>query len=191
LISSHKEYAKIVEKFGTRKNIEDPELNLLKEKSIGADFNQEDIKAMQVLAIEIGKMFAVREELSNYLEKLLKDVAPNFTELCGASLAAKMISHAGRLEKIARMPSSTVQLLGAEKALFRYLHGKGKSPRFGILYNHPSVQNAPEKLKGRIARVIASKLSIAAKLDYYGKGYRGDKLKIELQEKVKGILSSQ
>ncbi len=190
-VGSHEKFVKLVEKFGSRKNIEDPELNLIKEKSIGADFGEEDVKTMQLLAAEIDKMFTLREDLSKYLEKLLKDIAPNFTELCGAPLAARMISHAGGLDKISRMPSSTVQLLGSEKALFRFLHGQGRSPRFGILYNHPLVQNAPEKLKGRIARVLASKLSIAAKLDYYGKEYRADKMKKELHERVKEILSSK
>ena len=91
------------------------------------------------------------------------------------------------------MASSTIQLLGAEKALFRFLQSKGKSssPRFGILYNHPLIQNAPEKHKGKIARVLAAKLSIAAKMDYYSKKYKADKLKEELQQKVKEILSSK
>ncbi len=191
LIDSHEKFVKLVEKFGHRKNIEDPEVSLLKEKSIGADFSEEDTKAMQTFAAEISRLFASRSSLQDYLEKLLKDVAPNFTDVCGPLIAAKMISHAGGLEKLARMPSSTIQLLGAEKALFRYLHGSGKSPRFGILYNHPLVQNAPENLKGRIARVISSKLSIAAKLDFYSKEYKGDKLKREVQERVKQMLSSK
>ncbi len=190
-VSSHEKFVKLVEKFGQRKNVEDPELNLIKEKSIGADFGEEDVKAMQLLASELVKMYELREMLSKYLDNLLQGVAPNFTSIAGSSLAAKMIAHSGGLDKISRMPSSTIQLLGAEKALFRFLHGQGKSPRFGILYNHPLVQNAPEKLKGRIARVLASKLSIAAKLDYYGKEYKADKMKIELQARVKEILSSK
>ncbi|MFQ6055698.1 MAG: rRNA biogenesis protein, partial [Methanosarcinales archaeon] len=70
-----------------------------------------------------------------------------------------------------------IQLLGSEKALFRYLHGRGKSPKYGILFSHPLIQNSPQKHRGRIARTLASKLSIAAKMDFYSKEYKGDKLK--------------
>jgi nucleolar protein 56 len=190
IIDSHEKYAALVEKFGSRKNIEDPGLNLIKEKSIGIDLTEEDIKMIQSLAKQILELFKLREQLSKYIDKGLKEVAPNLRELAGPMLAARLIAKAGGLDKLSRMPSSTLQLIGAEKSLFRYLHGKGKSPRFGILFNHPMVQNTPEKLKGRVARIIASKLSIAAKMDYYSKEYKADKLKQELQERVKKILSS-
>lgn len=191
IISDHKRYAAIIEKFGSREKIEDPELKLLAEKSMGADFKEEDIKTLRLFSSKILELYNLRESLSKYLEKLLKEVAPNFSELAGPMLAAKLIAKAGGLEKLAKMASSTIQLLGAEKALFRFLHGHGKSPRFGLLFNHLLIQNAPEKLKGRIARVLASKLSIAAKMDYYSKEYKADKLKQELQERVKEILSSK
>jgi nucleolar protein 56 len=191
VISEHVKYAKIIEKFGSREKIEDQELSQFKEKSMGVDLTEEDIRAVQSLATEILSLYRLREDLSKYLEKLLKEVAPNFSELAGPMLSAKLISKAGGLDKLARMASSTIQLLGAEQALFRFLHGKGKSPRFGILFNHQLVQHAPEKLKGRIARTLASKLSIAAKMDYYSKEYKADKLKKELQERVKDILSSK
>lgn len=191
IVSDHEKYAKIIEKFGLRQNIEDTELKQFREKSMGVDLTEDDIKAVQSLATEILSLYKLRESLSKYLEKLLREVAPNFSELAGPALAAKLIAKAGGLEKLARMPSSTIQLLGAEKALFRYLHGKGKSPRFGILFNYPLIKNAPEKLKGRIARVLASKLSIAAKTDYYSKEYKADKMKKELEERVKEILSSK
>jgi len=85
------------------------------------------------------------------------------------------------------MPSSTIQLLGAEKALFRHLHGHGKSPKHGIISTHPLVQNAPKELKGKVARLLASKLSIAAKLDNYSKKNQSERLKRELQEKIKEL----
>jgi len=188
IILDHEKYARIVEKFGTRQNIEDPELNLFKEKSMGIDLTEEDVKAIRSLATQILSLYKLRENLSKYLEKILREVAPNFAEIAGPMLAAKLIAKAGGLEKLAKMPSSTVQLIGAEKALFRFLHGKGRSPRFGLLFSHSMIQNAPDKLKGRIARALAAKLSIAAKMDYYSKEYRADKLKQELQERVKEIL---
>ncbi len=191
IVSDHKKFAKIVEQFGSRKNITEPELAQFKEKSMGADLTEEDVKIIQPFAGRILELYKLRENLAKYLEKLLKEIAPNFSELAGPMLAAKLISKAGRLEKLAKMPSSTIQLLGAEKALFRFLHGKGRSPRFGIIFAHQLIQNAPEKLRGRVARVLASKLSIAAKMDFYSKEYKGDRLKQQLQKRVKEILSSK
>ncbi len=190
-VSNHEAYAKLVQKFGQRKNFEDPELNHFKDNSMGADLSEEDEKIIREYAGKILEMYKAREELSEYMEKTMKEVAPNFTDIAGSTIGAKLIAKAGGLEKLSKMASSTIQLLGAEKSLFRFLHGKGKSPRFGILYNHPFVIKSPEKHKGKIARLVAAKLSIAAKMDYYSKEYRGDKLKKELEKKVKEILSSK
>jgi len=189
VVADHKRFAEIVERFGSMKKIEDKELRQLAQKSIGMDFSEDDIKIVQIFSGEILRLYSLKDELTKHLEKILKIVAPNFTELAGATIAAKLISKAGSMEKLARMPSSTIQLLGAEKALFKFLHGEGRSPRFGIIYSHTLIQNSPEKLKGRIARVLASKLSIAAKMDYYSKEYKGEQLKTELGKKVKAILS--
>ena len=191
IVQDHRKYAKIVEKYGSREKIEDLELKQIAQKSMGADFGEEEIKTVQTIAARILEFYKLRDDLSEQLEKILKEVAPNFTELAGPMLSAKLIAKAGGLEKLAKMPSSAIQLMGAEKSLFRFLHGKGKSPRFGLIYNHPFVLNAPEKFKGKVARILASKLSIAAKLDFYSKEYKGDKLKKELEEKVKKALSSK
>ncbi len=190
-VQNHEKFALLVEKFGSRENVDEESVKELKSKSMGADLKEEDIKTIQLFAAEINRIYALRKNLSKYLEGMLKEVAPNFTDLAGASLSAKLISKAGGLDKLARMPSSTIQLLGAEKALFRFLHGKGKSPRFGLIFNHQLVQNAPEQLKGKVARIISSKLSIAAKLDYYSKEYKGDKMRKEMEERINGILKSK
>ncbi|MEM5879279.1 MAG: hypothetical protein QXU74_02180 [Candidatus Aenigmatarchaeota archaeon] len=191
MVQDHRKYAKIIEKYGSREKIEDPELSQIAQKSMGADFREEEIKTVQSIATEILNFYKLRDVLSEQMEKILREVSPNFTELAGSMLSAKLIAKAGGLEKLAKMPSSAIQLMGAEKSLFRFLHGKGKSPRFGMIYNHPLVLNAPEKLKGKVARIVAAKLSIAAKLDFYSKEYKGDKLKKELEEKVKKALSSK
>lgn len=187
IVTNHEKFSKLIEKFGSRENIEEPELKQFAKKSMGMDFREEDIKAVQLFASEIVKLYELKSELTKYLEKILKEVAPNFTEIAGTILAAKLISKAGGIEKLAKIPSSTIQLLGSEKSLFRYLHGKGKPPKYGIIFMHPLIQNSPEKLRGKVARLLASKLSIAAKMDYYSKEYRGVKLKQELQEKVKAL----
>lgn len=190
-VSSHEKFVKLVEKFGSRENIEDPEISPLKEKSMGADLRNEDMEAVRSLARTLLALYDERKYLEKYLEEILKDVAPNFSNIAGNSLAAKLIAKAGGLDKLARMPSSTIQLLGAEKALFRYLKGRGRSPRHGIIFSHTLIQNAPDKHRGKIARLLAAKLSIAAKLDYYSKEFRGEKMKKELEEKVKEILKKR
>jgi nucleolar protein 56 len=132
----------------------------------------------------------LREDIEKYVDHVLKEVAPNLRELAGSLLAARLISLTGGLEKLAKKPSSTIQLLGAEKALFRFLHGRGRSPKYGLLFTHQLIQNAPPKKRGKVARVLASKLSIAAKMDFYGKKEKSDELKKDLDERIKKIMGS-
>jgi nucleolar protein 56 len=187
-ISSHVEYARIVKDYGLRVNIKEPELAKLAKGSVGMEMTQEDMQPLQALATQILTLYDLKEKLTIYLEKLLKGVAPNLSALAEPMLAAKLISAAGGLEKLAKMASSTIQLLGAEKALFRHLRGKGRPPKYGLLYVHPLIQQAPPKLRGRVARTLASKLAIAVRIDHYTKEDRSKKLKRELEEKIKGIL---
>ncbi len=190
-VSSHEKFATLVSKFGSRESVSDPEVEQLKKNSMGADFEDTDIKMMQEFATKVLVMFKLREDITKYVESVLKEVAPNLLDLAGTALATKLIARAGGLDRLSRMPSSTVQLIGAEKALFRFLHGKGKSPRHGIIFSHPLIQNARDQYRGKLARLIASKLSIASKLDYYSKEYKGDKMKKEMLEKAKEIVSQK
>ena len=190
-IKDHEKFVKLVANYGDRKNFENTEFEDLAKKSMGADFSLTDLKIIKLFSQNILNLFSLRKKLSSYLEKTLKEIAPNLTEIAGPTLAAKLIAKAGSLEKLAKLPSSTIQLIGSEKALFRFLRGKGKSPKHGIIFVHPLIQNAPKKLRGKIARVLASKLSIAAKLDYFSKEYRADKLKKELEERIKEIFGGK
>ncbi len=193
IIDNHETYVRLVEKFGDRKNFDDKQLNQFKVKSSGMEFNEKDIDTVKLFASNVTKLYELREALSKYLSSLLKEIAPNFSSIAGDTIGGKLISKAGGLERLARMPSSTVQLLGSEKALFRFLKSKGraKSPKYGLIFNHPLVQNSPADKQGKIARLLASKLSIAARIDYYSKEYVGDKMKKDLEAKVKKILSSK
>lgn len=190
-VQNHEKFATLIAKFGSRDSISDSEVEELKKNSMGADFSEADIKMIQIFAEKILQMMKLREEMTNYVEGVLKEVAPNVLDLAGVSLATKLIARAGGLDRLSRMPSSTIQLLGAEKALFRFLHGKGKSPRHGIIFSHQLIQGARDEHRGKLARLVASKLSIAAKLDYYAKEYRGDKMKKEMLEKAKDITSGK
>lgn len=193
IIEDHETFTKLVEKFGNRENIDNKRLNRVKERSMGMEFTFEDVEAVKLLASNLVKLYQLRENLSNYLSKLLKEIAPNFSVLAGDVVAAKLIAKAGGLERLARMSSSTIQLLGAEKSLFRFLKSKGKakSPKFGLIYNHPLIKNSPKDKQGKIARLLASKLSIAARIDYYSKEYKSDEMKKDLEEKVKEILAAK
>lgn len=188
-IKDHEKFVKLIATYGERKNFENTEYEELAKKSMGTEFHAEDIKIIKNFSQRILSLFNLRKSLVKYLEDTLKDLAPNMTEIAGVILTAKLIARAGSLEKLAKMPSSKIQLIGSEKALFRYLRGKGKSPKHGLIFIHPYIQNAPRKFRGKIARALASKLSIAAKLDYFSKEYKADKLKRELKERVKEILS--
>lgn len=190
-IKDHTKYATVIEKFGGREGIEEEELKDLAKESMGIELEDEDILIVRQFADKILANYKLRDDIAKYLDKILKKIAPNTREIAGPMLAAKLIAKAGGLDKLARAPSSTIQLLGAEKALFRFLHGKGKSPKFGIIFNHPLIQNAREDDKGKIARLIAAKISIAAKIDYYSHDDRSAGLKKDLQEKVKETMSSK
>ncbi len=193
VVSDHQKFVKIIEKYGSRDNIEDPEISLLKDKSMGIDLNKDDTETIKLFSKKILEMYQLRESLAKYLDKTLREVAPNLRELAGPQLSAKLIARVGGLDKLSKMSSSTLQLIGAEKSLFRYLHskGKGRSPKYGLIFMHPLIQNAPNDKRGKVARVLSSKFSIAAKMDFYSKEYKGDQLKHDLQERVKEILSSK
>ncbi len=107
----------------------------------------------------------------------------------GSLIAARLISLAGSLEKLAKMPSSTVQVLGAEKALFRSLHENAKPPKHGVIFQYPEIRGSPRSLRGKIARALAGKLAIAAKVDAMSGKYVGDRLKGEVEEKIENIKS--
>jgi nucleolar protein 56 len=192
-ISDHEKFARLIETYGSRDKMDIPELKQISKRSIGIEFEKEDIDVTKSLASEIVRLFKMKVELTKYLEKLLKEIAPNTVDIGGTMITAKLISKAGSLEKLSKMTSSTIQLLGSEKALFKSLHSDGliPTPKHGFIATHPYVQNAPHDAKGKIARLLAAKLSIASKMDFFSKKYRGDSLKKDLQERVKETLRSK
>jgi nucleolar protein 56 len=95
------------------------------------------------------------------------EVMPNVSALIGGLVAARLLSRAGGLPALARMPGSTIQVLGSEQALFSHLRGGSPPPKHGIIFQHRRVHNAPKEVRGRVARVLAAKLAIAARLDHY------------------------
>ncbi len=117
----------------------------------------------------------------------MRKIAPNLSAIAGPVLGARLLAKAGGLKKLALLPASTIQVIGAEKALFRHLRTGARPPKHGILFQHPLVRNAKKWQRGKIARTIAAKLAIAAKEDYFGGKYIADDLRKEIEERVKEI----
>ena len=115
-------------------------------------------------------------------------MAPNLSALAGPVLAARLISLAGGLEDLAKLPSGTVQLLGAEDALFAHLRGQAPSPKHGVIYTHEYVHGTDPEHRGSAARALAGKLTIAARIDHYS-GERRPDLDVELEERIARIRS--
>ena len=150
--------------------------------SLGGKFEKEDIERINTLAAQLNKQHNLIKELEKYLEELIKKICPNMNELTGAQIGSELIILARSLKKLSEMPASTIQLLGAEEALFRHLKTKSKSPKYGILFMHSLVQKAKER--GKAARILADKIAIAVKIDKFNGKFIGDKLRKEVEDKI-------
>ncbi|MFC7073878.1 NOP5/NOP56 family protein [Halovenus rubra] len=126
------------------------------------------------------------QELREFVERRTPDVAPNLATLAGPELAARLISLAGGIEDLAKKPSGTVQVLGAEESLFAHLGGSAPSPKHGVIYLHEAVRDTPPANRGSAARALAGKLSIAARIDHYSGEYRPS-LEAELDDRIERI----
>ncbi|MFL2941781.1 MAG: hypothetical protein ACJZ2N_03160 [Candidatus Poseidoniales archaeon] len=124
----------------------------------------------QLLSLREHYNFSVKSSkfFLDFIDKEAPTILPSIVDAVGNQLAVRLVAAAGSLSKLARMPSSTIQLLGAEKALFRHMSDGSPPPKHGYLYQHPLVKKASKKDKGKISRKLASKVSIASKIDYYG-----------------------
>lgn len=201
LVDKHETYAKLVYIFGRRENFsidmlrkegfpENKAVRIIEsaKSSMGADLEDTDIEYLKKFSKNILQLYEARENLDKYIDKLMEEIAPNIRALAGSTLGARLIAIAGGLENLAKMPASTVQVLGAEKALFRSLTTGSKPPKHGIIFQHSLIFRAKRYLRGKIARVLAGKLAIAARTDAFTGNYIGDKLKEDLERRVKEIM---
>jgi nucleolar protein 56 len=117
----------------------------------------------------------------------MESLAPNVTSLTGAIIGARLIALTGGLSRLSRVSSSTIQLLGAEKALFRHLRDGELPPKHGIIFQHPLLHNAPYWQRGKIARALAGKIAIAAKLDHNSDKLMGEELLNDLRRRIEEI----
>ncbi|MCK5332961.1 MAG: hypothetical protein KAJ24_00475 [Candidatus Aenigmarchaeota archaeon] len=158
--------------------------------SLGSDISKEDLEEIRVFAKKILEDFKAREALEKYIEMKSKKVCPNTHAILGGMMAARLLAHAGSLERLAKFPASTIQILGAERAFFRFKHGTGSSPKHGVIFNTRYLQSAPRDKKGKVARILAGKLAIALKLDFYGGEFRGDSLRKSVDSALQNQKSS-
>ena len=159
---------------------------LASEKSKGGTISEKDMRRIVGLAELAVKTGSEREKLADAVDSTMNKIAPNITQVAGATIGARLIARAGGLERMARLPASTIQVLGAEKALFRAIRTGSRPPKHGILFQHEAVHMAPKWQRGKIARTIANKIAIAARIDYY-RGTKAEELTGLLEKRLKEI----
>jgi nucleolar protein 56 len=200
LIDKHETYSRLVANLGRKENFT-PE-NLEKEglpkakaeeiakaakTSMGAELEDEDLNQIRIMCKNTLELQDLRQSLENYMNSAMDEIAPNICALAGPLLGARLIAIAGGIKNLAKMPASTIQVLGAERALFRALKSGARPPKHGIIFQHPFFHEAKRWQRGKIARALAGKLAIAARIDAFSGKYMGDELKGDLEKRVKEI----
>jgi len=161
-------------------------LSLLQKKSRGGQISDENLAIVQNIAKQILELFELRQSLEQHIESQMQLIAPNVSVILGSAVGARILAKAGSLKRLASMPASTIQVLGAEKALFRALKTGAQPPKHGLLFQHQLVHAAPRWQRGKIARAIAAKAAIGARVDVFGAG-RNDTLLEKLNIRVTEI----
>ena len=173
------QYSKVILKMGYRKNAHDLDFSDILEDTVeeemkkaalistGTAISDTDLKNIQELATQVLDLAAYRVQLFEYLQNRMHAVAPNLSIIVGETVGARLIAHAGSLMNLAKFPASTIQILGAEKALFRALKTRSNTPKYGIIFHSSFIGRAGAKNKGRISRYLANKCSIASRLDSF------------------------
>ncbi|MBI2134689.1 hypothetical protein HYU09_01750 [Candidatus Woesearchaeota archaeon] len=183
-IKDHQKFASLIAKHSKSRILE--EFGLDEKDSFGSDLKEKDVSEMLLLASQINNLYALKGHYEIYLKELEKEACPNLAEVIGVTMAAKLIGHAGSLKRLAEMPASTLQVLGAEKALFRHMrNSKNRPPKYGMLREHQLIQKSKREMHGKAARALADKATIAVRVDYFKGKFIGDKLKKELTDKFK------
>ena len=193
-------YAEIVRLAGNRMNID---LNMLEnlgieskraemilvavERSKGGDILEENLSIIKKLANEVIMQTELRRVLAHQIEEMMEKIAPNIKDILTATVGARLMAKAGSLQKLSVMPSSTIQIIGAEKALFRSLKTGAPPPKHGILFQHPILHSAPKWQRGKMARAIASKVAIAVRIDLFRNGEKDAHISEQLNKRIAEI----
>ncbi|MCJ1261695.1 snoRNP complex protein nop56 [Lobaria immixta] len=205
IVSENQQYARLALFIGDKKRLSDNDLHDLAAQvnddagiaqsiidaakvSMGQDLSDSDMENVTTFAARVVSLAKYRKTLSGYLIAKMGIVAPNLATLIGEVVGARLISKAGSLTNLCKYPASTVQILGAEKALFRALKTKGNTPKYGLIYHSSFIGKAGQKNKGRISRLLANKCSIASRIDNFSEAPTtrfGDALKKQVEERLR------
>ena len=158
------------------------------EKSLGADLGAEDLGEIKECARMILELDNLRNRYEKYQDKLAQEICPNIAHIAGSDIAGKMIAHVGSLKRLAFLPASTIQVIGAEKALFKHLKNRRiPPPKHGIIFQFAKISGAPKVIRGKLSRVLANAICTAAKADYITKNYIAEQLKQKMDQRISEI----
>lgn len=161
----------------------------LASSSMGADLPQGDLDQLRILASLIVSLSDARSQFERYQSSLASEIAPNLSSLAGPDIAAKLLSHVGSLKRLSILPSSTLQVLGAENSLFKHLKNRRiPPPKHGIIFQNPKISSSPKATRGKIARALSNKMALALKADAYTKRDLSASLKEDFEKRVAQIM---
>jgi len=201
IISDNIIYAKLVLLMGMRSKASETDFSsLLTEEleselkeaailSMGTEISEEDLLNIRSLCHQVVDIHEYRDQLYDYLKNRMQAIAPNLSIMVGELVGARLIAHAGSLLSLAKYPASTVQILGAEKALFRALKTKHETPKYGLIYHASLVGQATPKNKGKVSRMVAAKTALATRVDALGENV-GTQIGLEGRSKVEARMRS-
>lgn len=188
IIKNNETYIRLISQNKSKEKIMEAKPEAFPDNSLDLDedINPQDLEIMNKYANSIFELQQTRKDIEEYIDEKMESIAPNLKLIVGSSLGAKLISHAGGLKRLATYPSSTVQIMGAEKALFRHLKSGDRPPKYGLIYQHPQVRGAKWWNRGKIARMLAGKISLAVRRDVFTKTF-DEKAFEDFIEKVEEI----
>ncbi|ELV12810.1 Nucleolar protein 56, partial [Tupaia chinensis] len=203
IINDNATYCRVAQFIGNRKELNEEKLEKLEEltmdgakakaildasrSSMGMDISAIDLINIESFSSRVVSLSEYRQSLHTYLRSKMSQVAPSLSALIGEAVGARLIAHAGSLTNLAKYPASTVQILGAEKALFRALKTRGNTPKYGLIFHSTFIGRAAAKNKGRISRYLANKCSIASRIDCFSEvptSVFGEKLREQVEERL-------
>lgn len=188
-IKNHEFYVKLIADHGDKDSI--IKSGLLEdefkiEDCLGANLDNSDLAILTEYASSLKSLQKTRKSLQNYINKKMEELAPNLKDLVGSSLGAKLIAHVGGIRRLSMLSSGTIQVIGAEKALFRHQKTGEKPPKHGLIYQHPEVRGAKWWFRGKVARALASKISLSVRKDVFS-GIFDPSIKKSFYEKLEEI----
>uniref|UniRef100_A0A5K1V7I2 Nucleolar protein 56 n=1 Tax=Callithrix jacchus TaxID=9483 RepID=A0A5K1V7I2_CALJA len=203
IINDNATYCRLAQVIGNRRELNEEKLEKLEEltmdgakakaildasrSSMGMDISAIDLINIESFSSRVVSLSEYRQSLHTYLRSKMSQVAPSLSALIGEAVGARLIAHAGSLTNLAKYPASTVQILGAEKALFRALKTRGNTPKYGLIFHSTFIGRAAAKNKGRISRYLANKCSIASRIDCFSEvptSVFGEKLREQVEERL-------